>query len=89
MWKPDLTGQDKTINPLSAFRFALVLCLVMLIGSILPFPSSNPAVPAFYSFLPMSFYFVGLWQKSSARRADQLERRIKELEAKLAERGAA
>ena len=85
MWKPDLIhGSEKQINPWNAVGFATLLCLMMLVGSVLPVLSSNPAVPAFYSFLPVVFLWIGLWQKRSDSRVTTLEQRVKDLEAKLA-----
>ncbi len=91
MWKPDLTARPgKPINPWSAVRFATVLCVTMLVGSVFPFLPSNPAVPAFYSFLPVPFLLITLWHKGADSRAAALEQRIRTLEARLAakEQGA-
>lgn len=85
MWKPDLThGSDREINPWNAVWFATVLCLMMLVGSVLPFLPTNPALPGFYAFLPVVFLLIGLWERRSDSRATALEQRVKELETKLA-----
>ena len=89
MWKPDLLKRpDSKVSPWSAFWFVTFLCIMMVAGSLLTIFPSNPALPAFFSFLPVAFLMIGEWQKRSVKAVADLEQRVRALEARLAEQAS-
>jgi len=61
------------------FAFTALLCGMVLAAR---FSGTDAGLPAFYSFLPMSFYFLGAALYESCKRVRELEERIKRLETK-------
>ena len=68
-WPPPRTGA------LPAYLGASLCALI----SILPLFSVDAGRPAFFSFLPMCFLFVGFLLHALLRRVEELERRVAEL----------
>ena len=74
MWPP---GKSR---PWGTALFATILCLMMLGGSLIPGFSTNPAFPAFFSFLPVVFWMIAREQKESDKTIGDLRARIDALE---------
>ena len=60
------------------FAFTALLCGMVMLGRIAG--GQEIGLPAFYCFLPMSFFFLGGILMESSRRVRELEERIKVLE---------
>lgn len=69
------------------FAFTALLCGVVVAGTL----SGNPGVglPAFYCFLPMSFFYLGGTLMESSKQVRALEEKVKMLESSLASRSQA
>lgn len=62
------------------FGFTTLLCAVVMIGRFAGGPETG--MPAFYCFLPMSFFFLAAALIESSKRVHELEQRVKVLEGK-------
>lgn len=69
------------------FAFTALLCGMVVAGIL----SGNPNVglPAFYCFLPMSFFYLGGSLTESSKQVRVLEEKVKLLESSLASRSQA
>jgi TRAP-type C4-dicarboxylate transport system permease small subunit len=72
---------------LAAAWFATTLCLLMLGGALLWYPATNPvsatnpAFPAFFSFLPVVFFMIARAHQQAENTIRELRERVEALEA--------
>ena len=72
---------------LAAAWFATALCLLMLGGALIwspemnPVPATNPAFPAFFSFLPAVFFMIARAHQQAEKTIRELRERVETLEA--------
>lgn len=65
----------------AAAWFATSICGITLVSSIILPTSTNPAFPAFYSFLPVVFFMIAREYEKAERTIRELKERVGSLEA--------
>ena len=66
---------------LAAAWFATSLCGIQLVFSLIPFTATNPAFPAFFSFLPVVFFMIAREYEKAEKTIRELRERVEALEA--------
>jgi hypothetical protein len=70
----------KVLPHWTAFMFSACLSIIALISTVVGYPSSNAWQPAFFSFLPMCFFFMANATSQTQREVNDLRRRLEKLE---------
>lgn len=65
----------------AAAWFATSICGITLVSSIILPTSTNPILPAFYSFLPVVFFMMAREYEKAERTIRELKDRVENLEA--------
>ncbi|MBI1347494.1 hypothetical protein GC163_14540 [bacterium] len=68
----------KPNSPWIAAIFCAFICVFMMVGQIMESASQNghPFAPAFYSFLPMCFVYVGILMKQMQQEIQDLRKQV-------------
>lgn len=69
----------------AAAWFATSLCLMALVGSFIPFMTTNPALPAIFAFLPIVFFMIAAEHEKAEKTIRELRERVEALEARAIE----